>query len=578
MTSIVLPIAVVSGLFIPGIIAAIVVAMLALALVVTSRWKTAAPNTILVRYGRKYRYTYTDANGQTQSGERGFKSITGGGAFIMPVVEQYQMMSTAAFQVAIQETGVPTAKNVPVSIEAMATCRISPNPDEQANAIQAFLGKTSQDIAQTISEILRGHVRSIIAGLTVEQILRDRTEFNKRVLDESADEFKRLGIQIITLVVQDVNDEEGYIKALGKKETAATIRDAAIATAEAEKETKIKVSDAQRAAAEVDNQNKAKVALAEKERQIQEAQFKKETESKRAEAETAFSIAKTEQDKQLRVLEAQRDAEAAQAGIAVQEKRATLKQRELEATVITEAEAHRKASIIAAEAKQEVAQRTAKQLAVEAEGKRNAAITEAEGQAKATQTVAAAQAEATRATLSAKADGDKAVGLAAAEAKRATLLADAEGTEKALLAQATGKREALLAEAIGTRELAEALKQLSEQGRLIMILDRLPTLLEKGGDAGAKIIGAAFEPMGKGLAAIDRVSIVDMGGTGTNGIGKFAGSIPEAIAGMLTKAEAMGIDIKPLLKLAKLDSTKLGEMIGMVDAVVPEVETTTVKN
>lgn len=557
-----------------GISAVVVVAILALGAVVASRWKTAAPNTILVRYGRKY--LTKDSSGVMV--ERGFKSVTGGGAFIMPVVEQFQLMSTAAFQISIQESGVPTMKNVPVAIEAMATCRISPNPDEQANAIQAFLGKEPVAISQTISEILRGHVRSIIASLTVEQILRDRAEFNKRVLEESGDEFKRLGVQIVTLVVQDVSDEEGYIKALGKQETAAIIRDAAIATAQAEKTTKIEVSNAQREAKEVDAQNAAKVADAEKDRDIQIAEFRVQTERKKAEADMSNAIAKTQQETTLRVAEAKRDTDAAQAGIAVQEQRAILKQKELDATVIVEAETQRRASIISADAANEVAQRGAKQLATEAEGKRNASITEAEGIAKKTEMVAAADAAATRARLTSEADGAKAVQLANAEGSRANLLAAAEGNERGLLAIAKGKEADLLAQATGTRELAEALKQLNESGQLLMILDRVPLLLEKGGDAGAKVVSAAFGPLGQSLGAIKNVSIVDMGGKdGQNGVGKFAGSIPAAIAAMVANAQALGIDVKPLLKLLKLDPSKLSEMIGMVDQIIPEAVVTPAK-
>src|SRR6185369_7450312 len=251
------------GFFVPGVIIAVVIAVAIVGFIAASRYKTIPPNGIGVFYGRKYKYSYTEEN-VAKTGIRGFKIVTGGGKILMPIVERFEVMSTAAFQVEIKEAQVPTAKNVPVNITAVATCRVSPNSDEQSNAVQAFLGKDAEEIKNTISEILRGHVRSIIAKLSVEQILRDRSEFNKQVLEESSDEFRRLGIQIITLVVQDVQDAEGYIKALGKKETAAIIRDAAIATAEADKETAIKTSNAQREAAEVRAQNAAKVADAEK--------------------------------------------------------------------------------------------------------------------------------------------------------------------------------------------------------------------------------------------------------------------------------------------------------------------------
>ncbi len=580
-----------SALLIPAIIAAVVITMAVLGIVISSRRKTVPPGALGIFFGRKYPYTYIEEGAQ-KTGVRGFEILTGGGRFLWPVIEQYQTMNAGVFQVAINEQGVPTAKNVPVSIAAMATCQISKNPELQANAAQAFMGKDQQYMAQTVHEILRGHVRSIIAGLTIEQILRDREEFRTKAMQESADEFKRIGIEIVTLVVQDVNDDQGYIEALGKKETAATIRDAAIATAEAEKETKIKVSDAQRAAAEVDAQNKVKIAHAGKELAVQEAQFKTETETKRAVAETAFAIAKTQQDQNLKVLEAERDQKAAHANIAVQEAQAKLTRQRLEATKIVEAEMESRARIIAADAAQQVAGRTAKELEIRADGVRAAAIKEADGISARTRTVALADAEATRVRLTAEADGNKAVQLAEAEGNRAVQLANAEGSratlmaaadgEKAkltavaegsrlgLLAQAEGTQAKLLAEARGTRELAEALRQLDANGRFLMVLEKLPPLIREGGDAGAKLLGSVFTPIGESLGAIDSVRIIDMGGGDSKGSGvaKFAGSIPAMISEMLIKAEAQGIDIKPLAKLLKIDGSKLSEMIGLVDAVV----------
>lgn len=577
---------VLGGFFVPAVIISVVIAVAIVGFIAASRYKTVPPNGIGVFYGRKYKYTYTEG-GVQKVGIRGFFIVTGGGRLLWPVIERYEIMSTAAFQVEIQEQQVPTAKNVPVNITAVATCRISPNPEEQANAVQAFLGKNPAEITNTISEILRGHVRSIIAKLTVEQILRDRSEFNKQVLEESSDEFRRLGIQIITLVVQDVQDAEGYIKALGRKETAAIIRDAEIATAEAKKETEIKTSNALRESAEVKAQNAAMVADAEKIRDIKIAEFKVQTETKKAEADMAHAIAKTTQDQALRVKEADRDAAAAQAGIAVQEKQASLNKQKLHATVIVEAQARAEAALIDAENQQSVALLTAKRLETESGGVALAAAKEGEGIAARTRVVAIAEAEATKVRLTAEAEGNKATQLAlaegvkanqlaAADGRRANLLAEAEGSEKALLATANGKRAALLAEAEGTEKLAEALKQLSDQGKFIMVLDRLPALFSTGGDAGAKMLAAIFDPLGASLGAIKNVSIVDMnnGGEGKGGVAGFASALPGMVTEFFLKAKAAGIDPTQFLKLLKLDPTELSKMVNIATGPVTEVAAT----
>ena len=530
--------------FTPIVVVGLVIAATIILMVLASRYKTVPPNAIGVFYGRRYRYKADDGTMQT----RGFKIVTGGGAVILPVVERYQVMSTAAFQVEIQEDNVPTKKNVPVMITANVTCRISSMLDEQSNAVQAFLGKEQADIAATIKEILRG-LRSV---------------FNTRVLTESAEEFRRLGIQIITLVVQDVRDSNGYIEALGKKEIAEKIRDAKIQMAEAERDTSIRMSNALKESEMVAASNAAKVAEAQKDRDVQVAQFKVATEQQRAQAETAFQIAKTEQEKRLLLAQALRDAEATQAQVLVQEKHAELKDRELRATILTEAEAKKKAQIIAADAARDVAERQARTRELDAEGVRNATITQGEGEGKRVLILAEANADALRKTTFAEAAGKEANLLAAAKGKEADLFAAARGKEADLMAAAKGKQAYLEGEAAGTEKMAAALAKLSQDGRLILILDRMPTLLKEGGEAGAKIVSAACAPIGQAMGSIKDVHITEFGGSDgkSGGLAKFATSLPTILSEVFAKAKASGLDLSPLFNAIKVSPEKLGKMLG----------------
>jgi|GEM_PF-3698777 len=75
----------------------------------TKRYKRIAPNEIGVIYGKR-RSVMTGADGVKQ--EVGFKLVTGGAVFVWPIVEQYALMSTEAFQIEISEDNIPSAKNV----------------------------------------------------------------------------------------------------------------------------------------------------------------------------------------------------------------------------------------------------------------------------------------------------------------------------------------------------------------------------------------------------------------------------------------------------------------------------------
>ena len=176
-----------------------------------SRYKKIAPNEVGIFYGR--RYAFKDAEGRAQT--RGFRVVAGGGSLLWPIVERLQVMSTAVTQVVIDEHDIPNKDNVKISAKGVATFKIDNTTHRSlANAAAAFLGKTDAALAEIIRNIIQGHLRSIIGKLDINEILRDRDTFNRRVVEESTDELRRLGIQIITLVIQEVNDEHGYINAL----------------------------------------------------------------------------------------------------------------------------------------------------------------------------------------------------------------------------------------------------------------------------------------------------------------------------------------------------------------------------
>src|SRR3989344_5857966 len=190
--------------------------------VISSRYKKFGPGEMGIFYGRKYKQKMPDGTIQ----ELGLKVVVGGGKILIPFVENYARMSTLPFQVPIQETGIPNKDNVRVNVKGVATCKISTQPDDVINAAQSFVGKNDADVKSFVENILKGHLRSIVGKLDINSILRERENFNKQVREESSVELKGLGIQMITLVIQDVEDEYGYIESLGKQAVAEVKRDA----------------------------------------------------------------------------------------------------------------------------------------------------------------------------------------------------------------------------------------------------------------------------------------------------------------------------------------------------------------
>jgi len=523
-------------MLLPSMILLIAMAFIIVIKVMASRYKKIPPNEVGIFYGRKYRSV--DSDGKVHY--RGFRVVAGGGALLWPVIEHFQPMSTAVSQVEIDEHDIPNKDNVKISAKGVATFKIETTQEALHNAAAAFLGKSDEELARIVRNILQGHLRSIIGKLNINEILRDRDAFNKKVVEESTEELKRLGIQIITLVIQEVTDEYGYIDALGKQSVAEAIRDANIKTAQAEAETKKKVSDCNREADITVASNAIKVAEAERDRDVKKAQFKTTADAEKAKAEQAFGIALADQEKTLKVKQAQRDAAEREAQIEVQTREAARKEQELEATVIKPAQADRARQVIEAEA--------AKQVAVtNAEAAREAAICRADGEKQARVFEGEGEAAKTRAVMLAEAEGQ------AAKTKQA-LVAEAEG-------EAAKKGMVLKAEAEGTKQLAEALAKMTSDARMILILDRLPGLMDKGGDAMSKVATSVFSSVAAPLGQIDEVRIIDVGGTG-RGIDQFSSVVPNTVFKFLTALKAQGIDFRPILSRLGVDIEELDRMLG----------------
>jgi flotillin len=262
--------------------------------------------------------------------------------------------------------------------------------------------------------------------------------------------------------------------------------------------------------------------------------------TEKAKADQALAIQTAEQEKTLKVKQAERDAAEKEAQIQVQTKEGARKQQELNATVVQVAEADRKRAIIQAEAAKSV-------LVLQAEAQSESAIRKAEGEKQASTLFGEGEGAKLRATLTAKADGEAAI-------KKQALMAEAEG-------QAAMKGKVLLAEAEGTAKLAEALAKMTDAAKLIMILDRIPKLLELSGEAGEKIARAMFSSVAAPLGNIDSIHIVDMGGNG-KGVDQLASLVPNTVFKTLASLKASGIDLNELAKKAGIDISSISRMVG----------------
>ncbi|MCC6935752.1 MAG: flotillin family protein [Thermomicrobiales bacterium] len=502
----------------------VLAALVGLVVLVNSNIIKVPPSTVAIFSGRKR----TIANPET--GEKqtvGYRIVKGGSSVRIPILERVDYLSLNVITIPLKIQSAYTKEGVPVAVDAVANVKIGGDDYSIGNAIERFLGMPQDQIRNVIFQTMEGHLRSILGTLTVEEINTDRQAFAQRMTAESAQDLRRMGIDIDVLTIQQITDPNGYLDALGQRRTAEVKRDAEIGRAEAERDARTRSALAMQLAATAEAQADAETASAQRDTNVAKAGFDAAVQAERSRASQAGPQAEAEAQRQVVIAQQQVELARTEAAIAVQEMEVKRKERELEATVLKQADAERQATIVTAEG--------AKQAAIlQAEGERQAIVTRAEAQSRERELLGTGEAARIRQEGFADAEAKKAL----AEATQAELTAEAEGARAKLLAEAEGRRAALLAEAEGKRQMADALNAYQATAMQLLMyqafIDQLP-----------KIVEAAAMP----LSTIDRVVVID-GGSGANGdasgaLGRYAGELPLIVERMTESFAAVtGVDLK----------------------------------
>ncbi len=523
-----------TGLFyLIGAIVVIAIVIMSVLKFVATNYIKVAPNEAKVFYGRKY---------INEKGEKiGFKVVTGGARFKIPIIESVGSLSLNVFTLALNIKKAPNINGVPVNLKGVANVKISSKEGRLMLACERFLHKPQEEIESTAYQNLEGHLRGIAGRMTIEQLIGDKTMLNQAALDEASQELNKLGFDIETVVIQEVSDDSEYIDQLGKKKTAEVKRDAEIGKAEAERETTIKTSTAKREGIEKENENNVAIADSKKKLDIQQANFTAEVSKQQAISAQAGPLSTAEAMKAVVTAEQETAKTKVEKQTEVAVAEAKRKEQQLIAEVIKPAEAAKIAAELVANQNKQVkiteADGEQQQIQKLAEAAKQKAKLEGEGQGAADQARMEGEAAGIKAKKLAEAEGDKAIGLAQAAVIEAKLLAEAKGIEKK----------------------AEAYAKLDESGRLLQILEALQTLVPATVKEFAGVMEAAAKPLGN----VDNISIVDFGSG--NATGKFGGTVPGMIAELFAKANVSGFDLSGLAKKLGIDPSKFLGKAGLGD-------------
>lgn len=477
------------GDIIGGISIAIAVLIIfAVAYILTrSFYKKAGPDEALIVYGRRKRLgsKVVDAEGETRS----FRIVRGGGTFVIPAWEGHERLSLKLMTLDINLEDVYTVQGIPIRVRAVAQCKVKSDQAAIARAAEGFLGLDPEQIRATIKETVAGHLRGIIGTLTVEELYRDRAQFQGAVRLEAEEDLDGMGFEFKSLVFQEIQDDQGYLDALGQPKIQEALKNARIATANADRDAAIEEEQARQAKEQKRIVVEQGIAESNKDLSLKQAAIQEEVDVAAAQASKAGEFEMKKQDIEIARREVERQ------------------QLELNATVRELADAEKYQREREAEAAAFEVQRRAESQRFEVEQR-------AEADRKRREEAASAL----------KAEGEAEAAAGAARARDI-------GLAEAAAIQAKGE-----AEAEARRKLAEALKLYNESGLSIEALKVLP-----------EIAAAVSEP----LARAGETTIISNGGG--PGAGTGAARLTEDVVQALSQLgpimkQLAGVDLDSFLQ------------------------------
>ncbi|MEO6713537.1 MAG: SPFH domain-containing protein [Mycobacteriales bacterium] len=452
-------------LFIIGVVVGVIVFAF---LLFKLMWRVAEPNEALIISGLR---DHSDSGDTAES--LGFKIVTGKGTFVIPGIQTVRRLSLDLREAELAIECV-TKQGIPLGVRGVVIFKIGDDYASIANAARRFLDQQQQMDAR-VHNVFAGHLRAIVGQLTVEEMIRDREKLTQLTRASSGMEMEKLGLNVDSLQVQEIDDPTGYITNLGRPHAAAVASQARIAQASADRE-----------ATEREQEAEALKAEARRHSQIKQSGYQAEIDEAAARAKQAGPLSDATAHQEVVVQETR-----------VAELEAQREEQRLQATVRkpADAKAYEQVTLAKAERDSRIAQ---------AEGQKQVVTLDAAAQAERVKVAAAADAEHVRLEASARAESVTAIGAAEASATRAKGLAVADARRASGLAEAESIRAR--AEALAENQDAVIGQQLAENWPAIVEAAAKPfgnvdqMILLNGAQGISDVLAQALSQGATGLA------------------------------------------------------------------------------
>ncbi len=177
------------------------VMMMVMVMLLASRYVKVPPNQAMVVYGHVF------------PGGKRMMILTGGGKFILPIIEKFAFLNigTRTFKKSLPE--VKTKDDQLLALDIEISYAIESTEESLENAAEMLLDRSEEDIQSIVETCLEGKVRGICIAFTSTKIVREKEGVRAEIIKRMNDDLGSLGLMVEDIRIQeDELMKEGFEK------------------------------------------------------------------------------------------------------------------------------------------------------------------------------------------------------------------------------------------------------------------------------------------------------------------------------------------------------------------------------
>jgi len=140
------------------------------------------------------------------TGGSSYKIIIGGNAFVLPLVQQMNLINLSVHKTTAALSTVYSKDSIPICASATLHFKIIPTPIGIVMAAPALLGKTDDEMAAVVENIVERPFIAILQRLTAKELKGSYSDLADEIMKDSRTDLEKIGVELVSCTIRSIDE------------------------------------------------------------------------------------------------------------------------------------------------------------------------------------------------------------------------------------------------------------------------------------------------------------------------------------------------------------------------------------